>query len=347
MIRKTNIWDMGGRTARERAALATEMLREITRDIADVSSASSALLLRELIKLYDRGVPKTMDVVGRLEEFFRNAMAERRLAEANMAAALLRRLMWLVIDEERSAVNLRGSEQVVVYDLSQLSSSYLKTMYALAVLTKTYYEAMGNGLTNRLRILLVAEECQNYIRGRRFDEPATIGERLVNEMRSFGVGVLMVSPDPVQIPWHMASDVAAVIAIGLQALPDSIRDVFRIYDVRQARRMMTGKKAYIYYNGRIKTTRPPKKPPMTLDLKTPMATIKEEKAETSREDKLNVVEKETEELLQTQDKKAEPLRLEEDELQEWEAPQGRHYIRKTRHNNVSYAETPRESRENS
>ena len=338
MIRKTNIWDVGGRTAREKAVLATEMLREITRDIADVSSASSALLLRELIKLYERGVPKTIDVVDRLEEFFRTAMMERRLAEANMAAALLRRLQWLVIDEERTAVSLRGSERVVVYDLSQLGSSYLKTMYALAVLTRTYYEAMGNGLTNRLTTLLVAEEAQNYVRSRRFDEPATIGERLVNEMRSFGVGVLMVSPDLEQIPWHMARDVAAVISFGAQAVPDFVRDVLKTHP----RQPKLGE-AIIYHNGRIKTARPPKKPPRTIDLKTPVEPIKEEEAEASREESLNVVEKEAEDLLRTRDKKAEPLKLEEDELQEGEAPLGRHHNRKTQPNHVSYAETPRDS----
>jgi hypothetical protein len=254
---------MGGRTAREKAVLATEMLREITRDIADVSSASSALLLRELIKLYQKGVPKTSDVINSLEKFINTAMVERRLAEANMAAALLRRLQWLVIDEERSVVNLRGSEQVIIYDLSQLGSTYLKTMYALAILTRTYYEALGNGLTNRLTTLLVAEEGQNYVRARRFDEPATIGERLVNEMRSFGVGVVMVSPDPVQVPWHMARDVAAVVCFGVQAAPDFVGDALKMLP----RPPRLGE-AIIYHNGRIKTARPPKRPPKTLDLKT-------------------------------------------------------------------------------
>ncbi|MEM2115074.1 MAG: hypothetical protein QXS12_06445 [Candidatus Caldarchaeum sp.] len=46
IIRKLNPWDVGGRSAKEKAAIAVELLREITRDIADVSSASAALLLR-------------------------------------------------------------------------------------------------------------------------------------------------------------------------------------------------------------------------------------------------------------------------------------------------------------
>ncbi|MEM1975981.1 MAG: hypothetical protein QW074_07850, partial [Candidatus Caldarchaeum sp.] len=127
VIRKLNPWDVGGRSAKEKAAIAVELLREITRDIADVSSASAALLLRELVKLYQRGVPKTSEVVDALETFFKTAMAERRLAEANMAAALTRRLLWLLIDEEREAHNTVGSPTVTVYDMSQLGSVYLKT----------------------------------------------------------------------------------------------------------------------------------------------------------------------------------------------------------------------------
>ncbi|MEM1952220.1 MAG: hypothetical protein QW299_02690 [Candidatus Caldarchaeum sp.] len=46
VIRKINPWDVSRRTAKEKAAVAVELLREITRDIADVSSASAALLLR-------------------------------------------------------------------------------------------------------------------------------------------------------------------------------------------------------------------------------------------------------------------------------------------------------------
>ena len=115
------------------------MLREVTRDVADVSSASAAILLKELIKLYEKGVPETSSVISALEAFFHVTMGERRLAEANMAAALLRRLMWLQVDEERSAENAIGSDKVlivVIYDLSQLGSAYLKTIYGLAILFK-------------------------------------------------------------------------------------------------------------------------------------------------------------------------------------------------------------------
>jgi hypothetical protein len=172
VIRKTNLWDVGGRSSAEKAVIAVEMLREVTRDIADVSSASATLLLKELARLYgEKGIPSTKDVVERVDRFMQNALSERRLAEANMAAAILRRLYWLQIDEERTDQNIHGSPDVVVYDLSSTGSNYLKTLYSLTILSRKYYEALRKGPTDRLDEVIVSEECQNYVRGRRFDDP--------------------------------------------------------------------------------------------------------------------------------------------------------------------------------
>ncbi|MEM0348965.1 MAG: hypothetical protein QXD24_02110 [Candidatus Caldarchaeum sp.] len=262
-----NPWENGGRSAKECAVLAVETLREVTRDIADVSSASSALLLRELVKLYERGVPRTSDVMSALEKFFNNAMAERRLAEANMASALLRRLMWLQIDEERPASNIIGSDEVVIYDLSELGSAYLKTIYSLSILSKTYYDALRRGQSHALKTLMIAEECQNYVRGRRFDDPPSIGERMANELRAYGVGIALISPDHVQIPWHLSRDVEAVVSFGYVAMPDETRELFiRTANPRRPPKIH-GNIVFIHHNGKIKTTRPPR-PPKPIDLKT-------------------------------------------------------------------------------
>jgi hypothetical protein len=188
VIRKTNLWDVGGRNSTERALIAVEMLREVTRDIAEISSVSSTLLLKELVKLYhEKQKPTTKDVVERVDRFMQTALTERRLAEANMAAAILRRLYWLQLDEERPDENVCGNPAVTVYDLSSTGSNYLKTLYSLAILSRKYYEALRRGPTDRLTEVIVSEECQNYVR-RRFDDPPSIGERIVNELRSYGVG---------------------------------------------------------------------------------------------------------------------------------------------------------------
>jgi energy-coupling factor transporter ATP-binding protein EcfA2 len=256
VIRKTNLWDVGGRSSAEKAVIAVEMLREVTRDIADVSSASATLLLKELARLYrEKGTPTTKDVVDRVDRFMQNALTERRLAEANMAAAILRRLYWLQIDEERADENIHGSPDVVVYDLSSTGTNYLKTLYSLAILSRKYYEALRRGPTDRLTEVIVSEECQNYVRGRRFDDPPSIGEKIVNELRSYGVGVLLITPDPIQIPWHMARDVGALIAIGSQSLPDFIEQMRHRYGRRGWETLGKTDSTYIFHRGKLTTVR--------------------------------------------------------------------------------------------
>jgi hypothetical protein len=269
VIRKTNLWDVGGRSSAEKAVIALEMLREVTRDIADVSSASATLLLKELARLYsEKGTPTTKDVVDRVDRFMQNALTERRLAEANMAAAILRRLYWLQIDEERIDENIHGSPDVVVYDLSSTGSNYLKTLYSLAILSRKYYEALRRGPMDRLAEVIVSEECQNYVRGRRFDDPPSIGERIVNELRSYGVGVLLITPDPVQIPWHMARDVGGLVAIGSQSLPDFIEQMRHRYGRRGWETLGKTNSTYVLYRGKLTTVRfkPRRQKPITLKM---------------------------------------------------------------------------------
>jgi hypothetical protein len=269
VIRKTNLWDVGGRSSAEKAVIAVEMLREVTRDIADVSSASATLLLKELARLYsEKGTPTTKDVVDRVDRFMQNALTERRLAEANMAAAILRRLYWLQIDEERPDENIHGGHDVVIYDLSSTGSNYLKTLYSLAILSRKYYEALRRGPVDRLDEVIVSEECQNYVRGRRFDDPPSIGERIVNELRSYGVGVLLITPDPVQIPWHMARDVGGLIAIGSQALPDFIEQMRHRYGRRGWETLGKTNSTYIFHRGKLTTIhfKPRPQKPITLKM---------------------------------------------------------------------------------
>jgi GTPase SAR1 family protein len=274
VIRKTNLWDVGGRSSAEKAVIAVEMLREVTRDIADVSSASATLLLKELARLYrEKGTPTTKDVVDRVDRFMQNALSERRLAEANMAAAILRRLYWLQIDEERADENIHGSPDVVVYDLSSTGSNYLKTLYSLAILSRKYYEALRRGPMDRLDEVIVSEECQNYVRGRRFDDPPSIGERIVNELRSYGVGVLLITPDPVQIPWHMARDVGALIAIGSQSLPDFIEQMRHRYSRRGWETLGKTNSTYIYHRSKLTTVRFKPRPQKPITLKMVEAPI--------------------------------------------------------------------------
>jgi hypothetical protein len=104
------------------------------------------------------------------------------------------------------------------------------------------------------------------VRGRRFDDPPSIGERMVNELRSYGVGVLLITPDPVQIPWHIARDVGALIAIGSQALPDFIEQMRHRYGRRGWETIGKTNSTYIYHRSKLTTIRfkPRQQKPITL-----------------------------------------------------------------------------------
>jgi KaiC/GvpD/RAD55 family RecA-like ATPase len=276
VVRKVNIWDNGGRTPTEKAVIAVEMLREITRDIADVSSASAALLLKELIKLYrEKETPTTKDVVDRLDRFMQTALAERRLAEANMAAALLRRLHWLLLDEESPDENENAyrNPAVTIYDLSSTSSSYLKTLYALAILSKKYYMALKTGTNNELLEILVAEEAQNFAYTRRVGEPPSMAERIIYELRGYGVGVILVCPDPELLPMAVLKDVGAVISTSPDTLPRFAleRHLFRasLEEAEDVLKRLKKARMIVYFRGRLYFLRRLPKLPKVLKPKGP------------------------------------------------------------------------------
>ncbi|MDJ0273910.1 MAG: DUF87 domain-containing protein [Aigarchaeota archaeon] len=276
VVRKINIWDVPGETAEEKALYAVEMIREMSKDVAEVSPASATLLLRTMVKLYEKGIPTTSEVIRELTRAADLASIERRYAEANMYLALIRRLYVLLIDEERPAVNVRGSDSVVVYDLSQLPSVYLKSAYAIAILVRKYKDALKGGLKARLGELIVAEEAQNYIRPRTPDEPPTVGERIVYELRGFGVGVVLICPDPELMPIAITKDVGAIVVTSPDSLPRFVleRFLFRA-SLEEAEKMwkkLIKAKLIIYDHRRLHLRRLPKPKPIKLMLTKPTVT---------------------------------------------------------------------------
>jgi hypothetical protein len=254
VIRKIrNVWDVPGESAREKALVAVELIREMGRDVIDITPPSSLLLLKVLVEEYGRGVPTTEKIVRVLERHAEIALKEGRYAESNMYLALIRRLFVLLVDEERRDESVDGSSRVVVYDLGGLPSIYLKTLYANYVLTTLYRRATRAGMDDRLRTLVIAEEAQNYVRPRRLDELPSMGERIVNELRGYGVGVILVCPDPEQLPRHMPRDVAAVISTATHNLPRDVAEMAIDPRTGKARRGVI-----VFYNGRLCTARRPR-----------------------------------------------------------------------------------------
>jgi energy-coupling factor transporter ATP-binding protein EcfA2 len=256
IIRKIdNVWNVPGESAREKALVAVELIREMSRDTVEISPPSSLLLLRVLTEEYERGVPTTEKIVKVLERHAEIAQREGRHAEANMYLALVRRLFILLVDEERKAENVRGSSELVVYDLGGLPSIYLKTLYSGYVLASVYREAMKAGMSDGLKTLLIAEEAQNYIFARRPGELPSMAERTVYELRSFGVGVVLVCPDPTLLPEAVVRDVGTIVSLSPDTIPRFAleRYLFRasLEEAEDMLKRMKKSRAIIYYQGRL------------------------------------------------------------------------------------------------
>jgi hypothetical protein len=140
-------------------------------------------------------------------------------------------------------------------------------LYSLAILSKKYYEALKAGPNNEIVEVLVAEECQNYVRGRRLEDPPSIGERVINELRSYGIGVLLVSPDPVQLPTHMSRDVGALVAIGSQSLPDFLERMRLRYTRRGMETLGRTNSTFVYHRSKLTVVRFKPRPLKPIRLK--------------------------------------------------------------------------------
>ena len=268
IIRKVDFWDVPGESPREKALIATEMLREISRDVVEITPASSLLLLRVLEEEYKRGIPTTERIMTILDKHAQIAMREGKHAESNMYLALIRRLYVILVDEERHEENIEGDPRIVVYDLARLPSVYLKTLYSSYVLATTYRSAMKTDTSERLRTLLIAEEAQNYVRPRRRDELPSIGERLIFELRSFGVGAILICPDAELLPEAVLKDVGAIISLSPDSLPRFVleRYLFRasLEEAEKTLKELKKAKMVVYFRGRLHFFRRLPKPPKIL-----------------------------------------------------------------------------------
>jgi energy-coupling factor transporter ATP-binding protein EcfA2 len=269
IVRKiANIWDVPGDNPQERALVAAELIREAARDVIDISPPSALLLLRVLEEEYRKGVPTTETVMAILDRYAQIAQREGRYAEANMYLALLRRLYVILVDEGRQAQNVEGDPQIVVYDLSQLPSVYIKTLYANYVLATLYRSAVKAGTSDRLKVLLIAEEAQNYVRPRRRDELPSIGERLIFELRAFGVGAVLICPDPELLPEAVSKDVGSIVSLSPDTLPRFAleRFLFRasLEEAEKTLKELKKAKMIVYYRSNLNSFRRIQKPPKVL-----------------------------------------------------------------------------------
>ena len=306
------------------------VLTDILRDVLELTDPMAYMLYDELVRgyrTYGDGLTFSK-LIKSLEARRVAALSSRASAEANIAEGLIRRLYLLALDERRAATNTIGSDAVTIYDLSALPTYQLRCIYAQIILWRMYNETRSSRVPARrprLTRLLVLEEAQNYVRPRRPERVPGIGERIVNELRAYGVGALIISPDPTQLPYHMARDAGAVISIGYQGLPEVVAELLSFYrysDVKRLIKTTSRMRTYIYYNGRLHIKGVPKPYRRTIDLGASVreepAGIAEERAEGAAEEAKPAV------MVVAKPATTTELRLEEEEEEavEAEGPRG-------------------------
>lgn len=270
VIRKMEVFTPADWEGYEQHAMAVV---DILSDVLDLTEPQSFTLYNALVELYElrKGQRVTAtDVMNHIGGLRDRALTQRNVMQANICEALMRRILPLTFDDRRRASNTRGSESVVIYDLSCLPTYHLKSLYGLIILWRLYREAARSPAAQpSLRSLVIVEESQNFVRPRRAERPPGIGERVVNELRSYGYGVLMLSPDPTQLPWHLARDAGAVISIGYQGLPEFLSDLLSFYryaDAKRLIRVVSKPRAYVFSNSRLHVKELPKPVKGTVDL---------------------------------------------------------------------------------
>jgi Helicase HerA, central domain len=122
--------------------------------------------------------------------------------------ALLRRLVPLTQGQAGKA--LGGSGQVgfhellsgdVCFELGHMRDIQARTIFADVILKMTYEEKVTSKAS--LDHMTVVEEARNVAPARRPEDPPSVGERMISELRKFGEAMMFVA----QFPSHIAAEV--------------------------------------------------------------------------------------------------------------------------------------------
>ncbi|MEM2179092.1 MAG: hypothetical protein QW272_09770 [Candidatus Methanomethylicaceae archaeon] len=144
-----------------------------------------------------------------------------------------RRLLPLTLISENPKIELNpahifdGSSKAI--DLSKLNPE-LRKLISLILLHYLY--------NNPNECLLVIEEAQNIITPRRIEEPPSIAEMIVAELRRHNVGVIMIAHNPDDLPRSIINDAYAIVSLSKKSMPFKVED-----------KKLQKKNKLLFYNG--------------------------------------------------------------------------------------------------
>lgn len=202
-----------------------DILMDIFTDSFDLSVSQQFVLRSALRRVFtekghgmsDSPKPVTMDDVIRAVGDLRTYSGW----EQESKLAVLRRISKLA-DTGLSRM-LNASQKIgfsdllkenIIVDLGQVSDNYSKIFVVEAILKLLYDYKVSRRLSEPH--VIVAEEARNIVPYRRAEEPPSIMERLVEEMRKFGEGMVMVNQLPSTLSQEVLTAAGTVVCFRLK-----------------------------------------------------------------------------------------------------------------------------------
>ena len=141
--------------------------------------------------------------------------------------ALLRRLRKLAEGKAGRALNGASTVRVEelfsgfkVIDLSEISDLAARSIVAATVLKLAYDYFTMLGGSDQLRQVIIVEEASNIMPPRRREGGISVGERILMELRKYGVGVVVLAHSPASISSEILKNTCVKIIHSLKSTDD-------------------------------------------------------------------------------------------------------------------------------
>jgi len=131
--------------------------------------------------------------------------------------ALLRRIKPLTEGQAGMALNVSSAidlesllQNFVSIELGHFKEEEVRKIFT-SILLKLIYDYRTERAPSKLQHVTVIEESRSIVPARRLEDPPSIGERMISELRKFGEGVIIISQFPTQISREIVKNAATRI----------------------------------------------------------------------------------------------------------------------------------------
>ncbi len=195
-----NPLDMGSSTDPvEHIAMTTDIFSDIYHFTHPQAYMFRNALQKCLGEASEREVPTLSSLVKVIEGY-----PLRSAYDNETKVALLRRLVPLTEGQVGRALNGPSShtidemlDKVLSIELGQIRDIQTRSVF-VDILLKVIYESRVSR-RGRMEHLLVVEEARNVAPARREEDPPSVGERMISELRKFGEAMIFVAQFPTQV----------------------------------------------------------------------------------------------------------------------------------------------------